>query len=94
MAGNSFQSLRLAWGSPRDYLESYLGIRLAYHVQCKGSTGAQTCVYHLVYTTNVLDQGGTVGIGHLDFSNAFDTVPHNDLIRKLYELGLHPWVVQ
>lgn len=33
-------------------------------------------------------------IVYLDFSKPFDTVPHIDLIQKLYGLGLNTWVVQ
>lgn len=40
------------------------------------------------YITNVLDHGSV--LTPLDFSKAFDMDPHNDLIKKLYKLGLNP----
>ncbi|XP_070592174.1 vomeronasal type-2 receptor 26-like [Erythrolamprus reginae] len=42
----------------------------------------------------VLDEGGAVDIAYLDFSKAFDTVSHEELIDKLVKIGLNPWILQ
>ncbi len=46
--------------------------------------------------TNYLDNGDSVDVIYLDFKNAFDKVPHNLLLLKLFKLGfagkLHAWL--
>ena len=38
--------------------------------------------------TRLVDEGKAVGVVYLDFSNAFDTFPHNILVEKLAAHGL------
>jgi hypothetical protein len=37
---------------------------------------------------DILDSGGIVDVVYLDFAKAFDTVPHNRLLGKLYSYGI------
>ena len=36
----------------------------------------------------MIDEGNTVDVAYLDFSKAFDKVPHDILARKLVKCGL------
>ena len=38
--------------------------------------------------TSLVDEGNAVHIVYLDFSKAFDKVPHDILVRKLVKTGL------
>ena len=44
--------------------------------------------------TTLLDQGNAVDIVYLDFSKAFDKVPHDLLICKLVKCGMDPITVR
>lgn len=55
-----------------------------------GFTEGRLCQTNL----NLLDQSGAVHIMYPDFSKAFDRVPHSDLKRKLYKLGLNTWLME
>ncbi|PIO38702.1 hypothetical protein AB205_0138210, partial [Aquarana catesbeiana] len=88
-------------------LESLLKRRLIDHLKIHrlldpkqhGFTEGRPCQTNMIeffdYITNVLVQGGAVDIAYLDFSKAFDKVPHNDLIQKLYKLAqwICSWLV-
>uniref|UniRef100_A0A8C5PGW6 Reverse transcriptase domain-containing protein n=1 Tax=Leptobrachium leishanense TaxID=445787 RepID=A0A8C5PGW6_9ANUR len=45
------------------------------------------------WVTQIIDTGGAVDIAYLDFSKAFDTVPHRRLINKLQSLSLDSNIV-
>ena len=44
--------------------------------------------------TSLVDAGNAVGIVYLDFSKAFDKVPHDILVRKLVNTGLDKVTIQ
>jgi len=52
----------------------------------------RSCLTNLVSfydkVTRLVDEGKAVGVVYLDFSNAFDTFPHNILVEKLAAHGL------
>ncbi len=65
-----------------------------------GFRSGYSCESQLLVTTHDLlqtfDAGSQVDLAILDFSKAFDTVPHNKLLHKLQEYGvkgpLHKWL--
>ncbi|XP_040286085.1 uncharacterized protein LOC120999281, partial [Bufo bufo] len=63
-----------------------------------GFTSGRSCQTNLIdffdWVTKTKDGGGAVDIASLDFSKAFDTVPHRRLINKLQSLGLDSHIVE
>ena len=64
-----------------------------------GFRSGYSCETQLITTLNDFllehDKGNQVDVAILDFSNAFDTVPHDKLLQKLHQYGikgtLHSW---
>uniref|UniRef100_A0A8C5WHD7 Reverse transcriptase domain-containing protein n=1 Tax=Leptobrachium leishanense TaxID=445787 RepID=A0A8C5WHD7_9ANUR len=63
-----------------------------------GFTSGRSCQTNLIdffdWVTKIIDTGGAVDIAYLDFSKAFDTVPHRRLINKLQSLSLDSNIVE
>ena len=71
-----------------DQLKVNQGIRPSQH----GFTNGRSCLTNLISfydkVTRLVNEGQTVDVVYLDFSKAFDTVPHNILVEKLAAHGL------
>ena len=57
-----------------------------------GFTTGRSCLTNLISfydkVTRLVHEGKAVNVVYLDFSKAFDTVPHNNLVEKLAAHGL------
>jgi len=57
-----------------------------------GFMKGRTCLTNLIsfydQVTHLVDEGKTVDVVYLDFSKAFDTIPHSTLLEKLAAHGL------
>ena len=75
-------------GTIMDQLKVNQGIRPSQH----GFTNGRSCLTNLISfydkVTHLVDEGQAVDVVYLDFSKAFDTVPHNILVEKLAAHGL------
>ena len=71
-----------------DQLKVNQGIRPSQH----GFMNGRSCLTNLISfydkVTRLVDEGKAVNVVYLDFSKAFDTVPHNILMEKLAAHGL------
>ncbi|KAJ7408112.1 RNA-directed DNA polymerase from mobile element jockey-like protein [Willisornis vidua] len=70
------------------HLQDGQGIRLTQHRfrRCRSCLTNLICFYGQV--THLMDEGKVVDVVYLDFSKAFDTVSHNNLLEKLAAHGL------
>ena len=68
---------RIISGTIMDQLKVNQGIRPSQH----GFTKGRSCLTNLISfydkVTQLVDEGQAVDVVYLDFSKAFDTVPHN-----------------
>ena len=75
-------------GTIMDQLKVNQGIRPSEH----GFTNGRSCLTNMISfydkMTRLVDEGQAVDVVYLDFSKAFDTVPHNIIVEKLAAHGL------
>ena len=75
-------------GTIMDQLKVNQGIRPSQH----GFMNGRSCLTKLISfydkVTRLVNEGQAVDVVYLDFSKAFDTVPHNILVEKLAAHGL------
>ena len=79
---------RMISGAITDQLKVNQEIRPSHH----GFMNGRSCLTNLISfydkVSRLVDEGKTVGVVYLDFSRAFDTIPHNILVGKLAAHGL------
>ena len=80
-------------GVIRDRIYKYLDRQGLIRENQHGFVRGRSCLTNLLEffeeVTRKVDEGKAVDVVCLDFSKAFDKVPHGRLVRKVQSLGIH-----
>ena len=79
---------RIISGTIMDQLKVNLGIRPSQHRFMNGRSCMTNLIWFYDKVTHLVDEGKAADAVYLDFSKAFDTIPHNILVQKLAVHGL------
>jgi len=74
------------------HVKDNLGIRPKQHGFMKGRSCLTNLSSFYDQVTHLVDEGKAVDVVYLEFSKAFDTVPHSNLLEKLAAHGLDGWI--
>ena len=82
----------------REHVIEHLQVNKLISRQQHGFTKGRSCVTQLLDVmdswTEILDEGGSIDIIHMDFMKAFDSVPHQRLLAKLSAHGIQGKVLE
>jgi len=70
------------------HVKNNQGIRPSQHGFMKGRSSLTNLISFYDQVTCLVDEGKAVDVVYLDFSKAFNAVPHNNLLEKLAAYGL------
>ncbi|KAK6035516.1 reverse transcriptase, partial [Cooperia oncophora] len=75
------------------HLEDHSVISPYQHGFQKGKSTVTAMIQVLNDWTKYLDEGKNVDVIYFDFLKAFDRVPHEKLLHKMYVVGIHPRII-
>lgn len=85
---------KIVKGSISEHLDQYGLIKDSQHGFRSGRSCLTNLLEFLEYVTKELDEGNCLDVIYLDFSKAFDKVPHRRLVHKLRSHGIGGTIVE